>query len=373
MATSGLKTAVREAFSLAEIELDGARPWDPQIHDERFYSMIAGASSLRLGEAYMDGWWDCERLDQFFEKVYRCDLHFRHSSNSTRFHLLKARFLNMQRSSRAFMVGRRHYDRGNELYQAMLGPLLVYSSVYYREKSASFEEAEQAKLELICAKIDLQPGQHILDVGCGWGCFARWAAETHGVTVKGITVSEEQARFAREHCADLPVEIEVVDYREIQGSYDHIVSIGMMGHVGHKNYRSFMESTHRCLKEDGLLFIHTMGANRTTTAADPWVDRYIFPNGMAPSVTQLGEAFENLYVMEDWHNFSTDYGKTTMAWLERFEESWESIKQPYDEEFRRMWRYYLCCFGGAFFARTLQTWDIVLSKIGGREKYISVR
>lgn len=379
MASQGLKKAVAEAFALADLQLDGGRPWDVRVHDERFYSEVFGRGSLGLGEAYLDGFWDCEQLHSFFERVYRVDLQSSHLTRSTRAHYLRSRVFNRQRLSRAFQVGRRHYDLGNDLYQAMLGPRMVYSGCLYEgdndvEGGRELARAEEAKLDLVCRKLDLKPGQRILDIGCGWGGFGRYAAQEHGVEVVGITVSKEQAALGQELCAGLPVSFELRDYRTIEGTYDHIVSIGMLGHVGYKNYRALMEVAHRALRPDGLFFIHTMGANRSAIAADPWLDRYIFRNGMAPSLAQLGTSFEQLFVMEDWHNFSTDYGHTCLAWLSNFEGAWSQLEGPnYDERFRRMWRYYLCCFAAAFFARTLETWDIVLSKQGGREKYRSIR
>ena len=377
--SKGLKNAVTEAFDKADIRLDGQRPWDVDVRDERFYSEAFGRGSLGIGEAYMDGFWECESLPGFFEHIYRVDLHSTHLTWSTRAHYLRSRVFNRQRISRAFQVGRRHYDRGNDLYQAMLGPRMVYSGCLYEGDNDSDETrdlgvAEEAKLELICKKLDLQPGQRVLDIGCGWGSFGRYAAEKYGVEVIGITVSKEQAALGRELCAGLPVTFELRDYRAIEGTYDHIVSIGMLGHVGYKNYRTLMEVAHRALKDDGLFFVHTMGANRSAISAEPWIDRYIFRNGMAPSIAQLGSAIEQLLVMEDWHNFSLDYGHTCLAWMENFENSWPQLEgERYDERFRRMWRYYLACFGGAFFARTLETWDLVLSKQGGRGKYRSIR
>ncbi|MEO1083509.1 MAG: cyclopropane fatty acyl phospholipid synthase [Acidobacteriota bacterium] len=379
MASQGLKKAVAEAFALANIQLDGERPWDVDVHDDRFYGEVFGRGSLGLGEAYTDGFWDCDDLPSFFEHVYRVDLQSSHLTRATRAHYLRSRLFNRQRISRAFQVGRRHYDLGNDLYRAMLGPRMVYSGCLYGDEASAdvgrdLAAAEEAKLELICRKLDLQPGQRILDIGCGWGSFGRYAAEHRGVEVVGITVSKEQAALGAELCAGLPVSFELRDYRAVEGTYDHIVSIGMLGHVGYKNYRTLMEVAHRALKDDGLFLIHTMGANRSAIAADPWLDRYIFRNGMAPSVAQLGEAFEQLLVMEDWHNFSVDYGHTCLDWLENFERAWPQLEGPnYDGRFRRMWRYYLCCFAAAFFARTLETWDIVLSKQGGRGKYRSIR
>ena len=368
----GIRKLVREFFADADIRLDGPRPSDIQVHDERFYPRVFHQLSQGFGESYVDGWWDCERLDLLMEQINRVDLQTRVVSWSQRFHYLRGRLFNMQRPGRAWQVGERHYDIGNDLYRAMLGPRMIYSSCCWAE-AESLEQAEEAKLDLICRKLQLQSGMRVLDIGCGWGGFAQWAVDKYDVEVVGITVSREQAELARELCRDRPIEIRLEDYRDVQGRFDRIASIGMIGHVGHRNYRTLMQVAERCLAPDGLFFIHTMGTNRSTTAADPWIDAYIFPNGMAPSIAQLGSAIENIFVMEDWQNISTDYHKTGMAWLERFERAWPTLADRYDEPFRRMWRFYLCFFSAAFAARTLQTWDVVLSKPGGRGRYVAPR
>ena len=370
---AGIRETIARAFGIAGVTLNGERPWDIRVHDERFYARVLSDLSLGLGETYTAGWWDAPDLPAFFERIYRADLQQMRTNWAVFYYHLRARILNLQKPSRAFEVGVVHYDKGNDLYRAMLGPQLVYSSGYYRLGDETLAEAEEAKLELIGRKLGLRAGQRILDIGCGWGSFARYAARRYGVEVHGVTVSQEQAALARERCAGLPITIEVRDYRALEGRYDHVVSIGMIGHVGQSNYRRLMEIVERCLEPSGLFLVHTMGANRSAVAAERWIDRYIFPNGMAPSIKQLGECIEGLFVMEDWHNFSTDYGVTLQAWARNFETNWPRLSSRYDERFRRMWRYYLHCFSAAFMARTLQTWDIVLSKTGERGKYIAAR
>ena len=368
----GVRRFVEEVFAEADVRMDGARPWDILVRDERFHPRVFHQLSLGFGESYVDGWWDCERLDLLMEHIYRRDLQTRAVRWSRRLHYLRGRLLNMQRPGRAWQVADRHYDLGNDLYRAMLGPRMIYSSCYWQD-AQSLEQAEEAKLDLICRKLQLKAGMRVLDIGCGWGGFARWAVDKYDVEVVGITISREQAELARELCRDRPIEIRLEDYRDLRGRFDRITSIGMIGHVGHRNYRKLMQVVASCLAPDGLFFIHTMGANRSTTAAEPWIDKYIFPNGMAPSIAQLGAAFEHLFAMEDWQNISTDYHRTGMAWLERFERAWPTLARRYDEPFHRMWRYYLCCFSAAFAARTLQTWDVVLSKPGGRGRYAASR
>jgi cyclopropane-fatty-acyl-phospholipid synthase len=370
---TGMRAALAEAFSWADIRLDGKRPWDITVHDDRFYPLVFSRLTMGLGESYMAGWWDCEDLLGFVERSNRADLSNRKVTWALRYYYLQAKLLNMQSSTRAFQVGEVHYDKGNDLYEAMLGPRMVYSGCLFSEGVETLAEAEETKLDLICRKIGLCEGQRVLDIGCGWASFAQYAAEKYGALVTGVTVSKQQAEYARTRCEGLPVTIDLLDYREVTGTYDHVVCIGMLGHVGPKNYRTLFEVVHRCLSDNGLFLFHTLGSSITEIAADPWVDRYIFPNGVAPSMRQLSEAIEGLFSMEDWHNFSTDYGRTTMAWFDNFHANWERLAASYDTRFYRMWKYYLHVFGGAFLARTLETWDVVLSKQGTRSKYISIR
>lgn len=241
------------------------------------------------------------------------------------------------------------------------------------ENSQTLDEAQEAKLDLICRKLGVKPGEKILDIGCGWSSFGKFTAEKYGAGVVGITVSREQVEFGQKLCGGLPVEVRLQDYREVDEKFDHIVSVGMIEHVGYKNYRAYMEIAHRCLKDDGLFLLHTIGGNKSVHSVDRWMNKYIFPNGMLPSIKQLGDAIEGLFVMEDWHNFSADYDKTLMAWYGNIEKNWEKLKANYDERFHRMWRYYLLSCAAAFRARNNQLWQIVLSKRGVIGGYKSIR
>lgn len=321
----------------------------------------------------MDGWWDCERLDKF---IYRILLHkLENSVRQNRRLLLKAlhaKVLNRQSKKRAFLIGKRHYDLWNDLFKHMLDRRMTYSCAYWKD-AKNLDDAQEAKLDLICRKIGLQPGMSVLDIGCGWGSFISYAMEKYNIKAVGITVSKEQVEFAKELCRGLPVEILIQDYREIKGKFDCIVSIGMFEHVGYKNYRTFMRIVHQYLKDDGLFLLHTIGGNKSVTSTDPWIDKYIFPNGMLPSIMQIGKAIEGLFVMEDWHNFSADYDKTLMAWHENFSKYWGELESSYDERFYRMWKYFLLSCAGAFRSRENQLWQIVLSKPGVPGGYRSIR
>ena len=373
MKVSKSKNTAEEILSLTGIAINGDHPWDIKVHNERLYQRVFAQGSLGLGESYMDGWWDCNKLDEFFYRVLRSQIESKVRHNRALFfRSLLAKGLNMQSKKRAFQIGEKHYDLGNELFQNMLDKRMVYSCAYWKD-SHRLDEAQENKLDLICKKLRLQPGMRVLDIGCGWGSFARYAAEKYGAEVTGITVSREQVEFGKTLCSKLPVDIRLQDYRDVNERFDHIVSVGMIEHVGYKYYRTYMEVVRRCLKDDGLFLLHTIGGNKSVTAVEPWTNKYIFPNGMLPSIKQLGSAIEGLFVMEDWHNFSADYDKTLMAWHSNIEKYWNKKKSDYDERFHRMWKYYLLSCAGAFRARANQLWQIVLSKEGITGGYKSIR
>lgn len=364
MTVNKSESVIRELLDLAGIQVHGPNAWDIQIHDQRFYHRVLSQGSMGLGESYMDGWWDCEAIDEFFDHVLRARLNEKVKGNF-RIKLLALRsfLLNLQSRSRAFEVGERHYDIGNELFESMLDKRLTYSCGYWKN-AQTLDEAQEGKLDLICKKIGLIPGIRILEIGCGWGSFAQFAAERYSAVVTGITISKEQYTLAQERCKGLPVEIRIQDYRDVQGSFDAVVSIGMFEHVGPKNYRMYMETADRCLNENGIVFLHTIGSNVSNSSGDPWSDKYIFPNGILPSIAQISGAMENLFVMEDWHNFGPDYDKTLMAWHTNFEKAWPQLKQLYDDRFYRMWHYYLLSNAGSFRSRNQQLWQIVMTRPG---------
>jgi cyclopropane-fatty-acyl-phospholipid synthase len=364
MPTLDSRKRVESLLAEADVRIDGDRPWDLQVHDGRFFRRVLADGTLGMGEAYMDGWWDAARVDELIARILRAGVRDRVFTFKDAWSLLRGRIFNLQKISRAFQVGRHHYDIGNRLYERMLDPWMVYSCGYWSEAD-TLEGAQEAKLELVCRKLELEPGMRVLDIGCGWGGAAAYAAERHGVEVVGVTVSEEQARWARERWMDLPVEYRLQDYRELDGRFDRIFSLGMFEHVGHKNYGTYMKVARRLLARDGLFLLHTIGRNRSGTGYDPWMDRYIFPNAQLPSAHQITGAAERVLVMEDWHNFGADYDRTLMAWHRRFEAAWDELSQRYDERFRRMWRYYLLSSAASFRARRNQLWQVVFSP-GGR-------
>lgn len=353
---------VHELLEMADIEINGKRPWDIQVNNPDFFKRVLQEGSLGLGESYMDGWWDCERLDIFFQRVlkHQLDQKLPHHFKDT-LRIAAARLTNLQSKKRAWMVGKEHYDLGNDLFSLMLDPFMQYSCGYWKS-AQTLEEAQQAKLTLICEKLKLKPGMKLLDIGCGWGGLAEFAARHYGVTVDGVTISAEQQKMAQQRCAGLDVNILLQDYRDLDNQYDRIVSVGMFEHVGPKNYATYFNVVDRNLKPDGLFLLHTIGAIKTDMHVDPWIDKYIFPNGCLPSVRHIAQASEAHFIMEDWHNFGADYDTTLMAWYARFLQAWPQLAEKYGERFKRMFTYYLNACAGAFRARDIQLWQVVFSR-----------
>jgi cyclopropane-fatty-acyl-phospholipid synthase len=359
------KKTVTDLLESVDIQVNGSRPFDIQVHNELFYSRVLSGKSLGLGESYMDGWWDCESLDQFCYQMLRgrIDKQVKVKNPAFLAHVLKAYFLNAQSKKRAYIVGEEHYDTGNDLFSLMLDQGMNYSCGYW-ENADNLDQAQINKLDLVCRKLHLKSGMKVLEIGCGWGGFAKYAAENYGVSVHGVTVSKEQMIFAQQSCSGLNTSFELKDYRELNTKYDAIVSIGMFEHVGYKNYRNYMEVAQRCLEGEGLFLLHTIGRNTPSRSTDPWTNKYIFPNGMIPSPAQISKSLQGLFVVEDWHNFGQYYDPTLMAWNENFQKNYESLKDKYDQRFKRMWEYYLLMCAGTFRARRNQLWQLVLSKKG---------
>jgi cyclopropane-fatty-acyl-phospholipid synthase len=361
------------------VACNGPAPWDLRVHDAATYRQVLSRASLGLGEAYMEGLWDCDQLDEMFNRLLRASIDDR-VRHLPRLHLLASvfanvlanQFMNRQSRSRAFEVGRRHYDVGNDVFEAMLDPTLSYSCAYW-ERADNLADAQRDKLELICRKLQLQPGERLLDIGCGWGGLAYHAAAHYGVMVHGITVSREQCTLAQERCSGLPVDIALRDYRDLTGEFDKIVSVGMFEHVGPKNYATFFDVAARLLAPDGLMLLHSIGSSSTNGASDPWIDRYIFPNGKLPSARQITTALEGRLTLRDWHEFGADYDRTLLAWWDNFRAAWPRLRQSYDERFFRMWKYYLLSCAGTFRAGRSQLWQLVLTQPGRRGDYRSLR
>jgi len=377
--TVSAKQKVAELLRAADIEIGGNRPWDLRVHDERLYRRVLAEGSLGAGESYMDGWWDVERFDEFFTRIQNARLDRELRNPTTLFQVLLSRLVNRQNRRRSRQVAEQHYDLSNRLYEAMLGPTMQYTCAYYGPagEQTSLDAAQRAKLALIARKLHLEPGMRVLELGGGFGELARYLAAEYGCEVVSYNISRQQVDYARRLCKGLPVDIRLEDYREaadLSDPFDRVVSVGLMEHVGPRNYRGFFKLVKTRLKAGGLALVHTIGGNESRHSADPWIRKYIFPGGVIPSEAQLTRAKEGRFVLEDWHNFGPDYDRTLMAWEANFLDAWPRLKKEegLDERFYRMWRYYLNCSAGAFRARGLNLWQMVLSH-GDVPRYVPVR
>lgn len=368
------KKIIESLLDRTGIRINGNKPYDIQVHNEDFYNRVLKQGSLGLGESYMDGWWNCEQLDEFFYRIIRNSVEYKKVRHGWKIllHMAWGAFFRAGKRSKAFEIGKKHYDKGNDLYRAMLDKRLTYTCGYWKN-AQNLDEAQEAKLDLVCRKIGLKKGQRVLDIGSGWGSFIKFAVEKYGVNALGITVSKEQKILADKLNAGLSAKTKLQDYRDINEKFDHIVSLGMFEHVGGRNYREFMKIVYNSLKDDGLFLLHTIGVSRSVMATEPWMGKYIFPNAMLPSINQISKSVEGLFVIEDIHNFSADYDKTLMEWYKNFNDSWKDLKVNYDDRFYRMWKYYLLFCAGIFRARRSQLWQIVLSKKGVLGGYKSIR
>jgi cyclopropane-fatty-acyl-phospholipid synthase len=364
---SDAESVVRELFGLAGIEIGGHAVGDIRVHDPRFYERVLRGASIGFGEAYMDDWWETDALDITIEKIMRANLKDK-ITGSWRLRALtvKAVVLNLQSKARSSGSVEAHYDIGNDLYTRMLDERMAYTCGYWKN-ATTLTEAQEAKFDLVARKVGLKPGMRVLDLGCGWGGFASWAAEKYGCSVLGVTLSKDQVSLGNQLWKHLPVELRLCDYRDVTGTFDRVTSIGMMEHVGPKNYREVMSVIDRCMAPDGVALIHTIANNRSRRHGTPFVEKYIFPNAVAPSLAQLGRAIEGLFVLEDLHNIGPDYDPTLMAWWANFDRTYSEISARYDRKFYQMWKFYLLAAAGASRARDAQLYQLVLTRTGRKQ------
>jgi cyclopropane-fatty-acyl-phospholipid synthase len=366
--TSEAESIVRELFSHADVQVGGTRPWDITVKDPRFFERVLRDASIGFGESYMEDWWETAALDQMIDKLCRGRIKEK-IQGSWRLKALtvKAVLLNLQAKTRSGASVEAHYDIGNDLYTRMLDERMVYTCGYYKD-AKTLKEAQEAKLDLVCRKVGLKPGMRVLDLGCGWGGFASWAAEKYGCSVLGVTLSKDQVALGNElwgpRGKKLDVELRLCDYRNVQGTFDRVVSIGMMEHVGPKNHAEMMQVIDKHLVDDGVALVHTIANNQSRRHGTPWVEKYIFPNAVAPSLEQIGRASGGLFVIEDLHNIGEDYDPTLMAWWDNFDRTYGEIKHRYDRRFYQMWKFYLQAAAGASRARDAQLYQMVFTKTG---------
>lgn len=376
--------SVTRVFDAADLEIGGARPWDPQIHDERFFRRVVLGGSLGLGDSYVEGWWDCEDLGAFFRRLLPARARARRFLGLPGLvHGLRRRLLDLQTRRRARAVVDHHYDLPPALFETMLGSTMAYSCAYWRSgagEAEGLDEAQRAKLDLVCRKLELSSDDRVLDLGCGFGSFSRYAAERYGCRIVAVTLSGSQARYAREFCAGLPVEVHHADYRDPSSwtgdqPFSKVASIAMFEAVGRRSFRSYMELVDRVLAEGGRWLLHTIGDD--VCSSDPWLHRHIFPNGELPTHGQIEGAVEGLFEIHDSHEFGADYARTLAAWEERFRRGWQELSAAdpgrFDERFFRIWIYYLGCCRGAFLAADLYLWHVLFGREPAPRGYTPVR
>lgn len=374
---ASVKHIVVDLLSRAGVGVDGRQPWDLRVLDDRFYGRVAAQASLGFGDSYVDGWWECPRIDELIHRLLSHDLEAELGTDlGVRLQLVKAKLWNLQAPSRSPAVAA-HYDLGNEFFERVLGKTVMYSCAYWR-RAGDLDAAQLAKIELVANKLDVVASDHVVDLGCGWGALAEHLATTRGCRVTAVTISPAQASYVRRRCAGLPVDVIEADYRDPRvvaaGPYDKIACVGMMEHVGRKNYRGFLALCARLVKRDGLCLVHTIGTSVTTDVTDPWIERRIFPGSVLPSVVDVARAAEGQLTLEDWHSLGADYDRTLLAWHDNFAAYAASGELRRGERFERTWRYYLLSFAGCFRTRrTIQLWQMVFSRDGKQGGYASIR
>ncbi len=369
MSSANVALGILEA---AGVPTNGPQPWSIQVHNERLWDRVISQRQLGFGESYMDGWWDCPELDTMISKLLAINpLEYFKPSPTLALHAVRSYLRNNQTKNRAAKNAKHHYNIGNDLYTRMLDQEMVYSCGYWA-RASTLAEAQLAKFDLICRKLDLKPGMRLLDIGSGWGGFLRYAVKNYHVVGTGISPAENQIDLARQKSVGLHINFIQQDYRDLQGKFDRIVSIGMMEHVGPKNYRVFFEKCDDLLEVHGQMLHHTISSNLTKQVTDPFFERYIFPGGVLPSLAQIAKAAENLFVIEDVQNFGPDYDRTLMEWHKNISSTWHEIPQ-YDERFKRMWNYYLLASAAGFRTGNLQLLQCVFQRNGQRPTYIASR
>lgn len=369
---------VTELFSLAGVQINGSEPYDVKVNNQDFFRRFLTDGRLGLGESYMDGWWDCEEIDVMLYKLITAEkvIVSHVQTPKTMLNMLASKVIPHGNKWRSQEIGKFHYDIGNELYEKILDPYFNYTCGYWAGGAANLEEAQIAKMDRICQKLMIKPGMKLLDIGCGWGGFAKYVAEEYGAYISGISVSEEQLKYARKLCEGLQTEFHFLDYRDLNETFDRITTIGMLEHVGLKYYRNFMEKVHSSLTDDGIFVLHTIGFN-TSDFKNPWLQKYIFPGCFVPSIKHVAEAYEGLFVLEHVENIGFDYEKTLLSWYDNLERYWKEIQafdpEKYNERFFRTWRYYLLSSAAGFRARKIQLWQFVFSKNGMEDGYVFPR
>ncbi|MDO8649988.1 MAG: cyclopropane fatty acyl phospholipid synthase [Candidatus Berkelbacteria bacterium] len=354
---------LEKILAKADVKLNGNRPWDITVNNKKAFSRAIFSGILGIGDSFVNEEWDCPAVDQLVDKLIRAQLLkyvYRHPA--WMFHATSGYLLNSGTRLKANHLARRHYDLGNDLFQVMLDQRMVYTCAYWGEGASNLDQAQEKKLAVLCQKLQLKPGMRVLDIGGGWGSLAKYAAQRYGVSVVNITISKEQVKLANQLCRGLQVENRLMDYRDLNEQFDRIVSVEMLEAVGYKNYRQYFQIVHNCLANNGIFVLQTIGGRYSTTHTNPWIEKYIFPGGMLPSMKQISENSRKLFMIEDIENIGPYYDKTLMAWWENFSKNWPQLKGKYGQRFYRTWKLYLQGCAGSFRAGNLEDWQITFRK-----------
>lgn len=340
-----------------------------RLRNDRALERILGDPEFMLGETYMNGDWDTVdgNLIGLLEVLMLNFPEQRREHRNRLAHSLKKLIARGNRIAHSYRNVAHHYDLDEWLFRRFLDEDMQYSCAYFYEPNISLEEAQRAKCRHIMNKLRLQPGQRVLDIGCGWGGLALYLAEHAGVEVTGLTLSREQLRVAesraRAHSMEKQITFMLQDYREHHGSYDHIVSVGMFEHVGVRHYRDYFSQICRLLAGDGIALIHTIGRHGPPGATNPWIEKYIFPGGYNPALSEMVAAIEKSGLVScDIEVLQLHYAMTLAVWSQRFHAHRVEIKQRMGERFCRMWEFYLASCEAAFRWRDLAVFQVQLTR-----------
>ena len=365
-----------------EVELPGGEvrrfgsgaPVRLTIHELAFFSRIATRGKLGLGESYTADEWDADDLVAFFELLLgNADAAAERHANLRRLLELRPRLRRRNGLARARRNIAYHYDLGNDLFELMLDETMTYSCAVFERPEATLAEAQTAKLDRLCRLLDLGPEDHVLEIGCGWGSFARHAADTRGCRVTAITISREQAAVARERTRGLPVEILERDYRSVDGRYTKVVSIEMLEAIGADQFGTFFATIDRVLAPGGRAAVQTILVpeqrwDRYRRTPD-WIERYVFPGCLIPSLEALARAAKRhsrlgIYGVDE---IGEHYAETLRRWRAGFHARIEDVRQlGYDRRFERTWDFYLAFCEAAFRTRALRDAQLLLARAGSR-------
>jgi cyclopropane-fatty-acyl-phospholipid synthase len=363
-------------LAAADVQINGTRPWDMQVHNESTYARILKDGDLGAGESYMEGWWDCQQLGVMIEKVLRADV-----MSKVQLSLVdKAKAVwSMLTGSKSTGSSKEqlcyHYDIGNDLYKAMLDPYMQYTCGFWRNGATTLEQAQLDKLDMICKKVNARQGCKWLDLGCGFSGLMKYATEKYSTVCTGYNLSTDQMGYGRDVlCAGLPITFVEGDFCKTlasvkDGKFDVVTNVGSIEHCGVNRYREFMQNAYNCIADDGVFLTQSIlsGSKDTQYSFLAFLNKYIFPGGVSPTLTQLSQAMEGLFVIEDVHNFGEDYAKTLAAWHANLTQAWASLSAnnpKYTTKFKRMFDFYLLCCAGTFRARGLNLLQIVATKVG---------